>query len=214
MRSFIVLSLTFASMIFCGSGCAQDPLADLYKNAGNASDQKVAELYFPAMQKCGDALFAKSKPSLAADLCRDAAKIAQGFSPDARLVEKLDAYGRAGFALAQNGELKEALTWANKAVEVAKQETDDDNGSSVAYARRGAIEATAGDLAAADQDMNIAEEFDRKAIAWAKQAKFFTHIDDYFRGYAQDLRDHAAVLKKMNRPEEAKKKLDEAARIH
>jgi len=62
--------------------------------------------------------------------------------------------------------------------------------------------------------MNIAEEFDRKAIAWAKQAKFFTHIDDYFRGYAQDLRDHAAVLKKMNRPEEAKKKLDEAARIH
>jgi tetratricopeptide (TPR) repeat protein len=200
-------------MAFCRLGWTQDPLADLYKNAGNAADQKVAQRYFPAIQKCGNALADKSKTTSAANLCKQAAKIAQEFSPNARLVEKLDAFGWAAYALAQNGELKEALVWANKAVDLAKL-VDDERDSSIAYARRGAIEAASGDLTAADQDMTIAEDFDRKAIVWAKQAKFFTHIDDYYRGFIQDLRDHAAILQKMNRPEEAQKKLNEAAEVH
>jgi hypothetical protein len=68
-----------------------------------------------------------------------------------------------------------------------------------------------GDLTAADRDFTTAEDFGRKAIAWAAQVHF-EHGDSYKKSMERDLRFHAQVLKALGRSDEAQKKLEEAAK--
>ena len=110
-------------------------------------------------------------------------------------------------------DLNTALVFASKAVDVVKLGHDDNSGSNAAYGVRGMVEGNLGDLKGADQDLTIAEDYERKGIAWAEQVQF-EHGDSYKRSLAQVLRFHAQVLQGLNRPEEAQKKLDEAAKYN
>lgn len=75
------------------------------------------------------------------------------------------------------------------------------------------MEAYLGDLVAADRDLTMAEDFSRKAVESASQSQF-QHGNYYERDLAKNLQLHGKVLQAMGRPDEAQKKLDEAAKYN
>jgi tetratricopeptide (TPR) repeat protein len=174
-------------------------------------DEEIAQRYFSLDGKCRQAVSARNDPAAAAAICKQAANIADEFAPDARFIERRSAYVWASYAFMSSGDLKAALEFANKAVNVVKLGHDDNSGSNATYGVKGMAEAKMGDLAAADRDLTVAEDFERKGIAWAEEVKF-EHGDSYKRSLAQDLRIHAQVLQGLNRSDDANKMLAEAAR--
>jgi hypothetical protein len=129
-----------------------------------------------------------------------------------RFIEKRSAFVYAATACADNRDLPSALAWAEKAVEIDKLGHDDNSGENAVYSTRGTIEGMMGDLTASDRDLSLAEDYGRKAIAWAKESNF-EHGNYYERTLARDLQFHAQVLQALNRPDDAQKKLAEAASL-
>jgi len=185
----------------------------LGKDGPIPKEDEIAGRYFPLSDQCRKALSARLDYPAAADVCKSAADTADEFPTDRRFIEKRSAFVFAAYALMNNKNLNTALLYAGKAVEVVKLGHDDNSGSNAAYGVRGMVEGTLGDLPAADQDLTVAEDYERKGIAWADQEKF-EHANDYKRALVQDLRFHAQVLQALNRPEDAQKKLDEAAKYN
>lgn len=179
--------------------------------AGAKKDEEIAQRYFSLDGKCRQAVSANTDPAAAAAICKQAADIADEFAPDMRFIEKRSAFVWTAYAFMDSGDLKSALRYADKAVEVVKLGHDDNSGSNAAYGVRGMVEAKMPDLTAADQDLMVAEDFERKGIAWAEQEKF-EHGDSYKRTLARELRIHAQVLGGLHRTDDAKKMLDEAAK--
>ena len=132
---------------------------------------------------------------------------------DGNYVEKRSAFVYAATACASNRDLASALDWAKKAVEVVKLGHDDDSGSNAAYSTLGTIEGMMGNLTASDRDLTEAEDFSRKGIAWVEREAPSLRIE-YVRPFLRDLQFHARVLQALNRPSEAQKKLDEAAKYN
>lgn len=130
---------------------------------------------------------------------------------DGNDVAKRGAFVPAATAYAAVGDFKNALSWAEKAVEAVEHGHDNDLGNSEAYSIKGNIEGLMGDLPAADRDLTAAENFSRKEIAWAEkeQPGWRTEL---VRPFVRDLLFHAKVLEALNHPEEASQKLDEAAK--
>jgi hypothetical protein len=61
--------------------------------------------------------------------------------------------------------------------------------------------------------LTVAEDYERKGIAHMELDS--PGIAKYYRGVlARDLRFHAKLLQGLNRPDEAQKKLDEAAKYN
>jgi hypothetical protein len=126
-------------------------------------------------------------------------------------VAKRSAFVYAATAYGDVGDLQSALPWAAKAVQIVGLGHDDDSGSNAAFSVKGTVEGLLGDLPSADRDLAAAEEFSRKGIAHAeKEAP--NQREEYVRPYVRDLRFHAKVLDALNRPDDAQKKLDEAAK--
>ncbi len=73
--------------------------------------------------------------------------------------ERRRAYVYAATAYGNIRDLKTALHYADKAVEVIKLGHDDDSGSEAAYSLRGQIRAFSGDMSGGDKDMSLAEDF-------------------------------------------------------
>jgi TonB family protein len=185
---------------------------DLGKDNPTPQEDEIASRYFPADQKCRTALAVRDNSATAADLCKQAGVIAQEFGPDVRFIEKRSAFVSGAWALANNGRFDEALTFAQDAVGVVKLGHDDNSGSSAAYFVLAVVEGDMRDLAGADRDLTTAEDFERKGIAWAESVKF-EHMDSYKWSLAQELQLHGMLLKALDRPTDAQKKLDEAASL-
>jgi TonB family protein len=181
----------------------------LGKDDPTPHEEELAGQYFPASDECHVKSRGGGNWVEAAAVCKRAAVIAAEFPSDRRFIEKRSAFVYASWALLMNGELSDARRYADMAVEVVELGHDDNSGKSAAYSVRGSVEAKSGEFAAADQDLAKAEEYERKAIEWAKSVKF-EHLDSYTDALNQDLRVHFQLLQTMGRPEEAKKKLDEA----
>ncbi|MGD0346609.1 MAG: energy transducer TonB [Terracidiphilus sp.] len=175
-------------------------------------DEQVADRYFPLFDQCNKAISSRADTKSAEDVCNEAAKTAEKFGPEVRFIEKRSAFVYAAAACTDNRDLPNALAWAGKAVEVVKLGHDDNSGSSAAYTVKGEAEGLSGDLRDADQDLTAAEDFSRKAIEWARQSNF-EHGNSYEHSFNQILQFHAKVLQAMGQPDEAQKKLDEAARF-
>jgi len=175
-------------------------------------DDPIAEPFFKAWQDCVQGVMSHNHDAATALVCKRSADLAAQFRPDQRFVERRSADVYAATALANSGNYGEALSYANKAVEVVKEGHDDNSGCTAAYSTRGTLEAILGDLPAADADLTTAEDFEKKAIEWTE--KDSPGIAQSYRGVlARDLRTHAAVLTRLNRPTEAQAKLDEAATL-
>ena len=174
-----------------------------------ANDEQIAQKYFPLSDECRQAVSRKEDASSAESICNQAAETAEQFGPEVRFIEKRSGYVYAATACANNRDLKKALTWASKAVDVIKLGHDDNSGSNAAYSTKGMVEGMIGDLSDANSDLAIAEDYGLKAVAWAEQVKF-EHGDSYKQSLARDFRFHAQVLQALNRPKEAQEKLEEA----
>ncbi len=195
---------------------ASGPVAiefSLGRDGPTPDEEKIASRYFPLSDQCTKAVSARTDYPQAAAICKSAADTADEFPADRRFIEKRSAFVWAAYALMYSKDLNTALVFASKAVDVVKLGHDDNSGSNAAYGVRGMVEGNLGDLKGADQDLTIAEDYERKGIAWAEQVQF-EHGDSYKRSLAQVLRFHAQVLQGLNRPEEAQKKLDEAAKYN
>lgn len=176
-----------------------------------ANDGQIADRYFPLSDKCRQAVSAKEDPSGAESVCNQAAEIAEQFGPEVRFIEKRSGFVYAATACANNRDLIKALGWAAKAVDVVKLGHDDNSGNNAAYSTKGMIEGMMGDLAAADRDLTVAEDYGRKGIQWVEKEAPSLRVE-YVRPFVRDLQFHAKVLQAMNRSKEAQEKLDEAAK--
>jgi TonB family protein len=177
----------------------------------NPTDEAIATRYFPASDECRKKFSSKTDYEAAAAVCKQAAEIAEEFAPDLRFIEKRSAFVWASWALIYSGDLKTAEHYAERAVEVVKLGHDDNSGSNSVYCVRGLVKAKLGDLQAADRDLAVAEDFQHKGVAWAE--KEAPGLVTYYRSeLIQDLRIHAQVLQGLKRPDDAQKKLDEAAK--
>jgi TonB family protein len=182
----------------------------LGKDAPTPNEEKIAKRYLPLSEECRKALSARTDFAAAAAVCKQAAETAEEFAPDVRFAEKRTAFVWAALAIADTGDLKAALGYAAKAVDVVKLGHDDESGSNSAYGVKGVVEGRLGDLTAADSDLTVAEDFGRKGLA--KVGKEAPSLGQEYKGaLLLDLRFHAQVLQQLNRPDEAQKKLDEAA---
>jgi TonB family protein len=179
--------------------------------APTPKEEEIASRFFPAQDKCLRAVAAHDDSSSAADLCKQTADIAIEFASNVRFIEKRSSFVYAAWALGNNRRFTDALAYARRAVDVVKLGHDDNSGSSAAYGVLGVIEGNLNDLDAADRDLTTAEDFGRKAIAWAESEKF-VHADSYKQSLAMYLKAHAALLLAMDRSDDAQKKLDEAAK--
>ncbi|WP_058187874.1 energy transducer TonB [Terracidiphilus gabretensis] len=185
---------------------------DLGKDGSTPDELKTAKEYFAVDGECRKAVSNHSDVTNAASVCDHAAKIAEQFPSDRRFIEKRSAYVWAAWATIYNNDFSAGLNWAKKAVMVVQLKHDDNSGSNAAYTVLALAEAKSGDLQSADSSFSTAEDFGRKAIAWAKQVGF-EHGDSYRQSLNQDLHLHAQVLQVLNRPQDAQKKLDEAATL-
>ncbi len=176
-------------------------------------DEQIADRYFPLADQCRKAVSARVDSAGAEAVCEQAAETAEKFGPDVRFIEKRSAFIYAATACANNRNLTSALAWADKAVEVIKLGHDDDSGDNAAYSTKGTIEGMMGDLVASDRDLTVAEGFGRKGIAWVEKEAPSLRTE-YVRPFVRDLQFHARVLQALNRPDEAQKKLDEAAKYN
>ena len=162
-------------------------------------DAEVATRFDIPWETCTRGVIAHATDVSTADACKEAAAIADEFPPDRRFVERRRAYVYAATAYGNIRDLQTALHYADKAVEVIKLGHDDDSGSEAAYSLRGQIRAFSGDMTGGDKDMSLAEDFCRRGkLSGALK---------------RDLQFHAELLKRMNRPQEAQAKLDEAAKL-
>jgi TonB family protein len=176
-------------------------------------EEKISQRYFPLFNQCNKAISAGTDRAAAEMVCNKAAETAMEFAPNVRFIERRSAFVYAATASANNRDLTSALVWAAKAVEVAKLGHDDDSGNNAVYSTKGKIEGMMGDLAASDQDLTVAEDYERKGIAHMEIDP--PGMAKYYRGVlARDLRFHAQVLQGLNRPDDAQKKLDEAAKYN
>ena len=139
--------------------------------------------------------------------------LAETLPTDGNYMAKRSAFVYAATAYGDVADFKSALPWAERAVEVVKLGHDGNSGSSAAYATKGSVEGYLGDFAAADRDLTVAEDFDRKGIESAHQSQA-ENGNYYERDLAKNLQLHAKVLEAVGRSDEAKKKLDEAAKYN
>lgn len=193
-------------------GSSKIEIIQLKEQQASGPDAAIASKYFPLWNSCSQGLLAHKKDRETASVCQQAADIAQEFPPDRRFIEKRSADLYAATALANLGDLKNALGYAEKAVAEVQLGHDDDSGSEAAYSVRGVIRARLGDFAGADLDLSMAEKHGRKGLAWAQKVAP-SIVPEYQRALLRDLLSHAEVLKRMNRPQDAQKKLDEASKL-
>jgi TonB family protein len=184
----------------------------LGKDDPTPKEDEIATRYFAVDRDCINMSRSGGDLQQLAAACKRAAEIAEEFPADRRFIEKRGAFVYASWALLRAGDVPAARHYADRAVETILLGHDDNSGSNAAYSVRGMVEARQGDLNAADRDLTTAEEFERKAIDWAKSVKF-EHGEDYRHSLQQDLEIHAKILQGLGRADEAQHKLDEAGKL-
>ena len=173
-------------------------------------DGKTVTLYIPAAEKCTTLVKQHGSPEEQLKACREAADIADQFTPGVHVVERRSAYVFYAMALLSNKQPQPAVEYATKAVGLAKSDREDESGSSAAYAVKAQAEAMSGDLPAADADLVTAERQQRAALdspAGRGKSANYTH------GLKSLLMLHAQVLKAMGKQADADARLTEANKL-
>lgn len=183
----------------------------LGRNGPTAEETRLAEKYFPEANQCEKAVMAQADMATAETLCVQAAEDADRFPEERRFIERRSSFVWAAWALLYQGNYAGAEGWARRAVNVVKLGHDDNAGANSAYAALAMAMAKTGNLMESDRNFEVAEEYERKALASVEDTKSGI-AESYRRAIAHDLKIHAQVLKAMTRPEDAQKKLDEAAK--
>jgi len=178
----------------------------------NPNDEKIATEFFPVEDACHQSFSAKEPAEATAKVCGKAAEVASQFTTDERFIERRGAFVYASTAYLRNKQSSEALRYVDKAVEVVAQGHDDGSGSSAAYSVRAQAEAAGGDLPAASNDLDKAEDFERLGIRQlADSPDLVKH--EYIPSLRNLLNFHAQVLQAMGKRQQADEKIAEASKL-
>lgn len=179
----------------------RDPKADAFW--GNFQVLAMAE------GECNEAETGKAKPAQVAKHCKGLVKAADQMNGKNQQ-HRVSAYIRASGALFRNNQLQDALDAADKAVALATPGLMDSASIALAYSTRGQAEAALQNLPKADNDLTMAEEAERGAIA--------TILGETSKAADRNtlkttLQLHAQVLTAMGNVAAAQTKTDEAAKL-
>src|SRR5277367_2622993 len=169
------------------------------------NDEKIAELYFPLSDKCNQLVIQRSDPAEQASACEKAAEQADRFAKNSRFIERRSAYVYYATALMRDKRPKEAVAVGEKAIAVVLQGHDDGSGASAAYGVTGQAKALSGDLVGADSYLEIAEDYERKALDTPAGHEL---SKDYSHALKTLLDFHAQVLTVLGEETKAQTKLD------
>jgi hypothetical protein len=166
-------------------------------------DEGVSSRYDPLWEKCTAGVLAHKNDAETASFCKAAADVSNDFPPESRVIERRAANVYAATAFGNMGDFKSALPYADRAVEVVKHAKVGGSGAEAAYMTRAQVKAFSGDLQGGDADAIIAEGFAREMV----------HQGLGVDRLRKDLQFHAELLRRLGRPEDAQKKLAEAAAL-
>ena len=177
----------------------------------NPNDEQIAQKFFPLQQACVKAVSSNTDTGQQANVCKQAADVAETFSDQERFIERRSAFVYASTALLRDKQLKAALDYANKAVAVVNQGHDDGSGSSAAFSVRAQAEVLLGDLASASSDLDKSEGFERSAITNMNKMGASELVKHAYVPALKDLLQfHAQVLTAMGDADQARAKTAEA----
>jgi TonB family protein len=174
------------------------------------ADPKLEQQFHEPDGACKDGVLSKTFNDATVSSCQQAAVLAEQLPTEGNYTAKRSAFVYAATAYGDVGKFKEALPWATKAVNIVKLGHDSNSGTEAAYATRGEVEMLLGDYSAADQDLSVAEEILRRAVAQEGKETAQSQNPYLVRTLVRDLTLHARVLQELSRPDDAKKKRDEA----
>jgi tetratricopeptide (TPR) repeat protein len=175
-----------------------------------ADQQKAAQDWFPVEQKCMDAINTRAAQD-ALDTCKQTLDLSMkaGDLTSSTQLARTGSYQLYGHALLLAGKKQAALAQEYMAVdEVHKCLTDKDQEYAMPYFWRGVVEENLGQNDAALADYAAAEATHRKAIADLPPMKA-----KYSQTLAAILKQHAALLDKIGRADEAAKLRAEGAAL-
>ncbi len=181
-----------------GDAAAPPGMSD--EDKANALSDQVGKL----MVKCVNLLSARDPMSL--DLCKQQRDLADQYPPKLRMVDKMMAHDEYGIALAAFDHKQEALEEFDREIALAPKAVKPGSPEwSTAYWHRAMLYTQMGQDEKADHDYRAAEENFRKPAetddprAAAKKRRAI-------------LRQHAALLQKEGKTEQAQKLLEEASK--
>jgi TonB family protein len=181
-----------------------------YLGPTDPNDTRVAQEYFPLSKKCVQLVSQRADPAEEVSACQQAAAAADQFAKSARDIERRSAYVYYTTALIRDKRATEAVAVGEKAIAVVLQGHDDGSGSSAAYSVAAQAKAQSGDLTGADKDLEVAEDYQRKALdspAGHALSKEYSH------GLKSMLDFHAQILSAMGKDAEAHAKTEEASKL-
>jgi hypothetical protein len=162
------------------------------------------------IQKCVDLSRIGAGPEELISACQQAADAGDLLPVFPFAIDKRLAFVMTATALMKADRAKEALSYADKAVETADLGFDDVTGKAAAYGVRGQARGLTGDLKGANEDLTKAEELERATFEVPRkpeQKAFNTHALKSMLGF------HAEVLNAMHEKAEADKLRDEAKKL-
>ena len=180
--------------------------------AARSSSSGPVPGYDQSMQACYASANSNAATPQQLETCKAAADAADKLPANA--LERVSVYTVAAGAVSKDKQFHEALKYANKAIDSAKQGHENGIGASAAYAARASAEANLGLIEAADQDQSIAEEYLRDALKQMDE----THVGEFNRGeYVHALKSmldvHAQMLIAQGNTAAAQAKTDESAKL-
>lgn len=179
-------------------------------NEPNESQQKAAQALFPLADKCRNALRQNDAAS-AVDLCSQAVDLSYkaGDLTSSDQLMMTEMHQLYGHALLEAGRFFEALNEEDKAIDEAKVcLTEKDQEYAMPFYWRAMVEVRLDENDKALSDLDIAEQTHRRAIANLPDMKKI--YGNYLAGI---LKQHAALLEKLGRTDEASKLKAEAATL-
>ena len=162
------------------------------------------------IQRCTDLSRTGAGAAELISACQQAADASDSLPSSYFCMDKRLAYVTTATALMREGRPKEALPYADKAVEIADLGFDDVSGKAAAYGVRGQARGLTGDLHGADQDLTKAEELERATFEVPRKPEkkaFDTHALKSMLGF------HAEVLTALGKKSDADTLRDEAKKL-
>jgi hypothetical protein len=162
------------------------------------------------IQRCTDLSRSGAGTTELISACHQAAEAGDSLPSSYLDMDKRLAYVTTATALMRDGRPKEALPYAEKAVETADLGFDDVSGKAAAYGVRGQARGLTGDLHGADQDLAKAEELERATFDVSRKPEkkaFDTHALKSILGF------HAEVLTALGKKPDADKLRDESKKL-
>jgi hypothetical protein len=173
-------------------------------------DESMSQSYMGLDRDCRSLVNKRTDPAQAIAACKRVADEADKFAPQSHFITRRAAYVFYTLALIQGRQTVDAITVGNKAVAVVLLGHDDGSGSSAAYSVRAQAEAMAGDLAAADQDLERAETSERDALSGPAGQSLNAEYTKVLKGL---LNFHAQVLTALGKQSAADIKLEQARKL-